>query len=248
MRRLAYLLLPLGIACSAPNPLSGYPGEYAQQQGQGGQQQGTASPEDAGAPPGQANQGGGSTPSPLSHNDAGSWWQPDAQSAPPVAAPPADDGGSTPPPASDDAGGSAAPDSAPSSGDDAGNANAALLAACVGGINAFRGQNDLFQYTVSTELEAFAAQAAASDAQSGQQDGYFNETGGNNVSFAEDEFDGQQIDPGATATQVLTQGLADEENGEINGDGNLLSQQFSQVGCGVAQASDGSYWIAIEYR
>jgi len=94
----------------------------------------------------------------------------------------------------------------------------------------------------------FATQAAASDAQSGQQDGYFNQNGGNNVSFAEDEFLGQQVDPGGTATQVLAQGLLDEENGEIDGNGNLLSQQFSQVGCGVAQASDGSYWIAIEYR
>jgi hypothetical protein len=50
------------------------------------------------------------------------------------------------------------------------------------------------------------------------------------------------------AEQVLELGLLDEENGEINGNGNLFSQRFSQVGCGVAQSQDGQYWIAIEYQ
>ena len=152
-------------------------------------------------------------------------------------------------PNGEDAGGSSGDDAGTPSGDDAGGGNAALLTACAGGINAFRGQNDLTAYTRSSALEAFAAQAAASDALSGQQDGYFDGNGGNNVSFAEDEFDGDQVDPAPPPRQVLNQGLIDEEqDGEINGANNLLSEQFSEVGCGVARASDGSYWITIEYQ
>jgi uncharacterized protein YkwD len=236
-QRLAFLFLPLGVACTAPDPLSGYGGAYGQQQG--------TSADDGGTTTAQPVQQPGAAPSPLHHGDAGSWEGPDAQAPvavePPIA--PGDDASPGAGPLGDDAG--TGPDS---SGEDAGSSNAALLSACVGGINSFRGQNGLPPYTVSTALETFAAQAAASDARSGQQDGYFNGNGGNNVSSAEDELVGAQVDPGATATQVLTQGLLDEEDGEIDGNGNLLSQQFSQVGCGVAQGSDGNYWIAIEYR
>jgi uncharacterized protein YkwD len=115
-------------------------------------------------------------------------------------------------------------------------------------INSLRSQNGLSPYTESSQLEALAATAAASDAQSGQLDGYFDGNGGNNVSSAEDEFDGAQVYPGASALDVFNQGLSDEEQGYIDGAGNLLSQQYTQVGCGVAQASDGNYWITVEYH
>ncbi|MGO8994344.1 MAG: CAP domain-containing protein [Polyangiaceae bacterium] len=248
MRRLAYLLvplLPLGSACATVDPAGGFAGEYGQYSGSGG-----ASGEDSGASPPEQQ---GSTPSPITHHDAGSWGTHDAQAPGPVVTPPPpvepdSDAGSPSPSPGDDGGTPIADDSGGAASEDSGSTNAALLAACAGGVNAFRGQNDLFAYTRSAALEAYAAQAAASDALSGQQDGFFNGNGGNNVSFAEDEFDGDQVDRGATAIQLLQQGLLDEEEGEINGNGNLLSQQFSEVGCGVAQASDGSYWITIEYQ
>jgi hypothetical protein len=233
-----------GVACTVVNPVDDYGGTDGRDSTPTGATTGTgttgASAEDAGSAT--------STPSPVWHKDAGAW-EPDAHvPAAPVAPPsiPVGDDASIPilpvaPPVSDDSG-------APSSTEDAGSSLAAAVAACAGGINALRGQNDLFPYTISPSLETFAAQAAASDALSGQQDGFINGNGGEGVSFAEHEFDGDRIDPGASAYHVFEQGLLDEEEGEINGEGNLLSQQFSQVGCGVAQASDGSYWVAIEYQ
>jgi uncharacterized protein YkwD len=237
MRPLAYLvlsLLPFGVACASPD--TDYP-SYSQASGPRSGSDSTS--EDAGS---QATQAGqppsssqppGSTPSPVWH-DAGSW-QPDANVVVVVPLPPSNP--------SYDAGTPVA--TTPPTGDDAGSPYAAVLAQCAGGINALRGQNDLFQLTISASLESLAAQTAASNAQSGQN-GFGG--GGNNGFGGEDDFDGERIDPGASAEQVLTQGLLDEEEGELNGENNLLDQRFSQVGCGVAQTSDGSYWITIEYE
>jgi uncharacterized protein YkwD len=245
MRRLAYLLLPLGVglgvACTAVDPDSGYPGLN--------RASGPNASEDAGGadPPGNpSEEPPGSTPTPLHEHDAGSWGPLDAGTT--VFPPPAntgDDAGNPFFPPGDDAGNPSAEDSGAGSIDSGSNA---LLTTCAGSINAYRAQNGLPAYTVSTTLLSFAAQATATDALSGQIDGYFDGNGGNGVSSAEDEWDGDEVDQGAAALEVLNQGLVDEENGYLDGNGNLLSQQFSQVGCGVAQASDGSYWIAVEYR
>jgi hypothetical protein len=85
---------------------------------------------------------------------------------------------------------------------EAGVSGASVLNECVGAINALRGQNDLEAYEVSTDLEAFAASAAAADAASGEEDGYFDGSQ-QSVSFGEDELLGSQLDPTGSALQVL---------------------------------------------
>jgi uncharacterized protein YkwD len=233
MRRIFYsLLIPLGVACTAVEPYGDdTPAAYSPGDGT------TTKNDDAGAPPRKSL--------PVASHDAGVWTS-DAQ-PPPVAPPlpistPTPAPSPTPAPVTDDGG------TGPNQAADSGATTASLAAWCAGAINAFRGQNDLDPYTVSPTLAAFAAQAVASDATSGQIDGYFDGNGGDGVSRAEDELIGRDVDPGGTAEQVLELGLLDEENGEINGNGNLFSQRFSQVGCGVAQSQDGQYWIAIEYQ
>jgi hypothetical protein len=123
-----------------------------------------------------------------------------------------------------------------------------LLSLCVGEINELRNQNGAFPYIESSQLEAYAAQAAASDAQSGQAHGYFNQTNGGGVAFTEDEFAGEQVDPGGTAQQVLNQGLLDDEENQGGGFDNLVTNQLSQVGCGFAQDTSGNWWVTIEFQ
>jgi cysteine-rich secretory family protein len=94
----------------------------------------------------------------------------------------------------------------------------------------------------------YAAQASASDAMAGNLDGYFNNNGGAGVSSAEDEFNGGEFDQGASAQVVIDEGIQYEVQGYLSGNANLLSQQYTQVGCGVATAGDGNAWVAIEYR
>ena len=123
-----------------------------------------------------------------------------------------------------------------------------LLSLCVGEINEVRNQNGAFPYAESTQLEAYAAQAATSDAMSGQSHGYFEQTNGGGVASTENEYDGAQIDPGGTAQQVLSQGLLDDEQQGGGGLGNLVTDQFSQVGCGFAQDGAGNWWVTIELQ
>jgi Cysteine-rich secretory protein family len=132
-------------------------------------------------------------------------------------------------------------------GDDAGSVPSALLSVCIGEINEVRDQNGAFLLAESADLEAFAASAAASDAASGQRHGYFDQQRGDGVSDAEVEFDGDSVEPGGTAQQVLQQGLLDAEDG-FGGFDDLVTNEFSQAGCGFAQDSTGSWWVTIELR
>jgi hypothetical protein len=100
----------------------------------------------------------------------------------------------------------------------------------------------------ASDLEMFAAQAVVSDAMANVIDGYFANNGGSGVSSAEDELDGAEFDQGASAQDVMDLGIQYEEQGYLSGNGNLLSQQFTQLGCGVTVAGDGNAWVAIEYR
>jgi len=179
-------------------------------------------------------------PPPSSWNDAGSGWS-DAGTSSGGAwdAGWDDSGGWTP-----DSGAGWAPEGGTGSG-----TSSTLLSLCVGEINELRNQNGAFPYIESSQLEAFAAQAAQSDATSGTFHGYFNQTNGGGVAFTEDEFDGAQIDQGGTAQQVLNQGLLDdEEDGNSRGFDNLVTNQFSEVGCGFAKDSTGNWWVTIEFQ
>jgi uncharacterized protein YkwD len=124
----------------------------------------------------------------------------------------------------------------------------ALLARCVTDVNAARMQYGLTALARAADLETYAAQASTSDAMAGNLDGYFNNNGGAGVSSAEDEFNGGEFNQGASAQDVIDQGIQYEVQGYLSGNGNLLSQQYTQVGCGVATAGDGNAWVAIEYR
>jgi len=177
-----------------------------------------------------------------------------ATSSPPPSSPPAADSG---------AGGWDAGGWAPEAGtyDDAGGWGDAgtvspegggvastLLSLCVGEVNEVRNQNGAFPYAESSQLEAYAALAAASDAQSGQAHGYFYQTNGGGVASTEDEFNGDNVDPGGTAQQVLNQGLLDDEQNGGGGFDNLVTDQLTQVGCGFAQDSAGNWWVTIAFQ
>jgi len=120
-----------------------------------------------------------------------------------------------------------------------------LLSLCVGEINEVRNQNGAFPYTESPTLEAYAALAATSDAQSGQAHGYFYQTNGGSVATTEDELDGANVDPGGTAQQVLSQGLLGYQQNGGGGFDNIVTDQLSQVGCGFAQDGAGNWWVVI---
>jgi hypothetical protein len=181
---------------------------------------------------------------------------PPSSTTPPPTTPPSDDAGPEPeagvPPFEAggplDSGGPLEAGGRPDSGAPADAGASALLALCVSQINAIRNQNGSQPYAESAQLEAFAAKAAASDAQSGQQDGYFNQTGGGGVASTENEYIGSQLDPGGSAQQVLSQGLQDDEQGQTGGFGNLVTGQFSQVGCGFAKDSSGNWWVTLEFQ
>ncbi len=220
------------IGCSDSTSYSPTPGGYYGGGG-GGPGGGTATgtPSSGGTPPMPT----ASPPAPPSAMDAGSWW----------------DSGS--PSGWTDAGwnDASATDAWTPPWDsgvpDAGTVPSPLLAQCVGEINEVRNQNDAFPLAESSALEAFAANAASSDASSGQRHGYFNQRGGGGVSDAEDEFDGSNIDPGGTAAQVLAEGLLDAEQG-FGGFGNLVNNGFSEAGCGFAKDASGNWWVTIEFR
>jgi hypothetical protein len=145
-------------------------------------------------------------------------------------------------------------DAGHSDGGDGGSADAGdggtqtLLAHCAASVNALRAQYGLSPYTRAADLEAYAAKATASDAQSNVLDGYFSNGNGGGVSSAEDEFAGGQYDPGGPPAEVLDEGIQYEQQGYYSGTANLLSQQFTQVGCGAAIDGNGNAWVAIEYR
>ena len=146
---------------------------------------------------------------------------------------------------SDDGGGREGYDAGAS--DDGGDVSA-LLSLCVNQINEFRNQNQEVPLSESSQLEAYAAAAATSDAHSGVGHGYFNSTGGGGVAATEDELDGARFDPGATAQQTMEQGLNDDEQDNGNATANLLDTQFSQVGCGFGQDLSGNWWVVIALR
>jgi hypothetical protein len=123
----------------------------------------------------------------------------------------------------------------------------ALAALCVSQVNQIRNQNGAPPLTESSQLDAFAAKAAASDAQSGNVDGYFYQTNGGGVAYTENEYPGSQVDPGGTAEQVLSQGLQGDVQGGTAGLGNILGQ-FSSMGCGSAKDSGGQWWVTIEFQ
>jgi hypothetical protein len=175
-------------------------------------------------------------------------------SSPPPSSPPAVEAGT----GDWDAGGGWAPEAgtydaggwgdAGTVGPEGGGVPSTLLSLCVGEINEVRNQNGAFPYAESSQLEAYAALAAASDAQSGQAHGYFYQTNGGGVATTEDEFNGDDVDPGGTAQQVLNQGLLDDEQNGGGGFDNLVTNQLSQVGCGFAQDAAGNWWVTIAFQ
>jgi hypothetical protein len=122
----------------------------------------------------------------------------------------------------------------------------ALLPLCVSQINEFRNQNGQEPLSESTNLEAYAASAAASDAHNGQLHSYFYATsGGGGVAATEDELDGAKVAPGGSAQQTMEQGLQTDEQANGGAAANLLDNQFSEVGCGFGQDSTGNWWVVI---
>jgi hypothetical protein len=123
-----------------------------------------------------------------------------------------------------------------------------LLAQCVSQVNAVRSQNGVPPYAESADLESYAAQAVASDAHNGQKHSYFYATGGGGVAATEDELDGDQVAPGASAAQTLQQGIDADVQGQGQALANLVSDQLSEVGCGFAQDPAGNWWIDVALR
>jgi len=153
-----------------------------------------------------------------------------------------------------------APDAggAGSEGSDAGSGHAdagtgagttQLLALCVQQINGMRAQAGAAPLDEATDLEAYAAQAAASDARSGNRHGYFYATGGGNgVAATEDELDGAQIAPGADAQATFEQGFQQDVQARGGAYANLVDTQLASAGCGFAQDAGGNWWVVMALR
>jgi hypothetical protein len=132
-------------------------------------------------------------------------------------------------------------------GSDAGTTQ--LLALCVQQINEVRAQAGAAPLDEASDIEAYAAQAAASDARSGSRHGYYYATsGGNGVAATEDELDGAQIAPGADAQSTFEQGFQADVQARGGAYANLVDTQFTSAGCGFGQDASGNWWVVMALR
>jgi hypothetical protein len=106
-------------------------------------------------------------------------------------------------------------------------------------------------YTRTSALEQYAAAGAQDDSQTGTAHGHFTSTnGGNGVAFAENELPGWPLSQYGSVSSVIDQGMQAMWN-EGPGGGhyeNMTSTQYTQAGCGIFVASDGSVWITTDFR
>jgi hypothetical protein len=250
--RSSFVCVAIGVvgvlaACSAgPDPLGTFRDRADGPTADGGTPAPPATSSETGGPEG-GNDGaghggdnGGTPPPPSPHGAPDS---PDARAPPPA---PSGDGGSSPLDA-----GAPGPDAAPTT--DAGTpAGDPVLQHCVDKINSYRAQIGAPPYARSAPLESFAAQAAASDAQTGQVHGYFDQTnGGGGVAATEGELPGYSLqDNGGSIEGVVDSGL-DQMWSEGPGGANyeeMASTQYTTAACGYATAQDQSIWVVFDFR
>ena len=68
------------------------------------------------------------------------------------------------------------------------------------------------------------------------------------MASTEDELDGDQVAPGASAEATMLTGLQQDVQAQGQALDNLVSQQLSEVGCGFAQDTAGNWWVDVALR
>jgi uncharacterized protein YkwD len=122
---------------------------------------------------------------------------------------------------------------------------------CVDVINSYRAQVGLSPYSRSSDLEAFAATGAQSDAASNSPHGHFIATsGGNGVAWAENELPGwpsKQYDGVIGVIDKGTASMWSEGPGGGHYD-NMTSTKYTQAGCGVFTTDAGDIWVTTDFK
>lgn len=117
---------------------------------------------------------------------------------------------------------------------------------CVEVINGYRARAGAPPLARSAALEAFAMRAAEHDGRSGRRHGYFSQTSGGGVAWAENEIPGWPGD----VRKVIAEGtemMWDEGPGGGHHD-NLASKRFKEVGCGIYVTPSKKVWITQDFR
>jgi hypothetical protein len=152
---------------------------------------------------------------------------------------PGNDAGSTP---RIDAGSRPGTDAGPPPDDD--------LAYCVSLLNMYRdrvGQPPLMR---DPDIEAYAAEGARSDSQTGFAHGHFSATGGGGVAYAENEIPGWDLSfGGGTVRGVIEEGTQMMwEEGPGGGHYENIVGDYSHVGCGIHVTAGDSVWVVQDFR
>jgi hypothetical protein len=248
LRLSAAAMLLVGVACSSHvvtdlpamdgyGPVGGTKGSSGGSSGSGtsGASSGASSGEGSQGPsqPGGGDDAGGTSSGSPGTDEGGSGDVPEAGIQP------SNDAGAGGP----GDGSSGHPDASPGAG------STALLALCAQRINDARSQAGAAPLAETGDVESYAAKAAASDASSGTRHGYYYATsGGGGIAATEDELDGAQIAPGASAQTTFEQGFQQDLQAQGGAYANLVDTQFSAVGCGFAQDASGNWWVVMALR
>lgn len=117
---------------------------------------------------------------------------------------------------------------------------------CVQVINRYRAKAGVPPLERSAALEAFAMKGAESDAKSGRPHGYFSQTSGGGIAWAENEIPGW---PGAVR-EVIAEGtemMWNEGPGGGHHD-NIASKKWKEVGCGIYVTASKKVWVTQDFH
>jgi hypothetical protein len=147
----------------------------------------------------------------------------------------------------DDGGGGAGGGGGGGGGDGDAAVDASDLAFCVEETNRYRATIGLSPLRRSDALEAYAADGARIDHESGEPHKHFLDTGGGGIAFAENEIPRWPLAGFGTVRAIITQGLADMwAEGPGGGHHDNMATSQPALGCGVYQA-DGLVTVVQDF-
>jgi uncharacterized protein YkwD len=117
---------------------------------------------------------------------------------------------------------------------------------CVSVINRYRAKAGAPPLERSVALEAFAMKGAESDGKSGRPHGYFSQTSGGGIAWAENEIPGW---PGSVRDVIAegTEMMWNEGPGGGHHD-NIANRKWKEVGCGIYVTAGKKVWVTQDFR
>src|SRR5690606_31253499 len=123
---------------------------------------------------------------------------------------------------------------------DAGDGWEAELVFCVEETNRYRAMLELAPLERSAALEAYAAEGARIDHESGQPHKHFSDTGGGGIAFAENEIPNWNVSQLGSVEEVIRAGLAQMwAEGPGGGHHDNMAGDYGTLGCGIHLAGGG---------